>query len=94
MTPSDTPQSIPERFYKVASDILRSGMLAQAGAVTDTASLTAQLDATVTNLIPQWSAFDAPYVLKSPDAQTVATLRQQAIDIWNAWDAAGRPAIQ
>lgn len=84
---------VPSRFWKVASDTLRSAMLKQAGAPTTSAELRKELEANRDNLIPNWSAFDAPFVLPSPDVDTVNGTIDNAIEIFESWDVQGRPAI-
>jgi hypothetical protein len=94
MNPADIPQSVPDRFFKVASDTMRAAMLGQYGPTFTAEQLRTELQNNITNLIPNWSAFDAPYVLTPPEMVQVSATLEQAVDKYEAWIGAGRPAIQ
>jgi hypothetical protein len=92
--PSTTGQSPIERFFKIASDTLRAALLKQYGDDYTAAKLKTELELNLTNIVPMFSALDSPYVLIPPDVDTAKGIIAQAVNIWNTWDADGRPQIQ
>ncbi len=92
--PEDKPQSVVDRFYKVASDTLRAAQLGQYGPNYTADQLRTELNSAVKQLIPLFSAATFPYVMLSPEADQVAEILEQAVFKYQSWDNDGRPAIQ
>ena len=82
---------IPDRFYNEAADTMRAAQLGQLDYTPD--QLRVELNNIVTKQIPQWSAFDSPFIPDPPDVETIKGLIDSFVEAYAGWIAAGKPFI-
>jgi hypothetical protein len=82
---------IPNRFYNQAADTMRAAQLGQLDYTPD--QLRVELNNIVTKQIPQWSAFDSPFIPDTPDVDVIKRLIDEFVDAYQDWLDAGKPAL-
>lgn len=91
--PNDIPQTIVDRAYAVIDKTFQAAIRNQYGADFTAVQFEAEVTADIKNLLPQYSATDAPYILVSPDMEAVQGIAAQAIGKYEGWIGAGRPTV-
>ena len=83
-----------DRFYTVASETTRGAELGppQGGDYTPE-TLRTELENVASKQVPQWSAFDSPYVPDSPTLDGIRSIIDSCVTAYTKYIADGRPGL-
>ena len=87
-------QEILDRFYTAASETTRGAELGppQGGDYTPE-TLRVELNNTAAKQVPQWSAFESPYVPDSPTMDGIRTIIDNCVTAFEKYLADGKPGL-